>query len=233
MVDWRGLDFGISEEDIRTRIGKMVSDTGFMENSAPYADEWDHANPDLSSWEVFFDLQEYYFQELHAEREGNEGATWLLRAKWDQQRRNQPDVLPQLYSDDYAGWEANVLQLTCDDNPILTQREIGESDPAPLVDYLNTSREIAAVSSDYLSTAKDVEDNKGHMANMQRLVSLVDSRLEALGRGMMFADDLQSQIQGNVGRLGIFGRSDRLTYIGMLVILGIVLLTVFFVDRFA
>ena len=233
MADWRELDFGISEEDILARIRKMVDDTEFIENSAPYADEWDHANPDLSSWKLFFDLQEYYFQELHAENEGNDGAIWLLQARWDQQRRNEPDVLPYLYSDDYVGWRGNVLQLTCDGNHSLTQREIGESDPTLLIDYLNTTKKIASVSADYLSTAKEVEDNMKHEANMQRLVSLVDSRLEALGRGMMFTDDLQTQIHGDMGRPRIFGRSERLTHIVMIVILGIILATVLLIDHYA
>ena len=228
MADWRELDFGISEEDILARIRKMVDDTEFMENSAPYADNWDHANPDLSSWEVFFDLQEYYFQELHAEREGIEGSIWILQAKWDQQRRDEPDVLPPLYWDDYSGWEINVLQLTCDDSNILTQREIGESDSTLLIDYLNTSKKIASVSADYLSTAKDVEDNTQHMANMQRLVSLVDLRLEALGRGMMFTDDVQT-----VGHPRMSGRGERRTHIAMIVILGIIVVTVLLLDRYA
>ncbi|MGY8755712.1 MAG: hypothetical protein ACKVIR_08470 [Candidatus Poseidoniales archaeon] len=220
MADWRELDFGISEEEILARIRKMVSDTEFMENSAPYADNWDHSNPDLSSWEVFFDLREYWIQELHAEREGIEGSIWLLQAKWDQQRRDEPNVLPPLYCDDYSGWEINVLQLTCDDSDGLTQREIGESDSTLLIDYLNTSKKIASVSADYLSTAKDVEGNAQHMANMQRLVSFVDLRLEALDRGMMFTDNLQTD-----SRSRIFGRGDRRAHIAMIVLLGIIVVT--------
>ena len=219
MADWRELDFDISEEDILARIRKMVDDTEFIENSAPYADNWDHANPDLSSWEVFFDLQEYWIQELHAEREGIEGSIWLLQAKWDQQRRDKPNVLPPLYWDDYSGWKINVLQLTCDDSDGLTQREIGESNSTLLIDYLNTSKKIASVSADYLSTAKGVEDNTQHMANMQRLVSLVDSRLEALDRGMMFTDDIQT-VGGRIS-----GRGDRRAHIAMIVLLGIIVVT--------
>ena len=127
--------------------------------------------------------------------------------------------MPPLYCDDYSGWEINVLQLTYDDSDGLTQREIGESDSTLLIDYLNTSKKIASVSADYLSTAKDVEGNAQHMANMQRLVSFVDLRLEALDRGMMFTDDIQT-VGGRIS-----GRGDRRAHIAMIVLLGIIVVT--------
>lgn len=73
-----------------------------------------------------------------------------------------------------------------------------------------------------------MEDNTQHMANMQRLVSLVDSRLEALDRGMMFTDEIQT-----VGRSRISGRGERRTHIAMIVILGIILVTVLLLNRYA
>jgi hypothetical protein len=206
MIDWRDVEFGISEEEILARVRTMVADTDFIENNAPHADEWDHANPDLSNWALFFNLEFYWIQEYHAEREGREGRTWLLQAKWDQQRRERPDELPTLYTDDYAGWVANVLQSTCDDSDGLTQREIGDSDPTALIDYLNTSKTIASASAESLGSGEDASKNKQHVANMQELMRLVDSRLEALDRGMMFPDDLQDQLAGRTADMThIFG----------------------------
>ena len=221
MTNWRDVDFGISEEEILARVEKMVADTDFIENNAPHADEWDHTNPDLSSWALFFNLEFYWIQEYHAEREGSEGNTWLLQAKWDQQRREQPNELPNLYTDDYAGWVANVLQSTCDENPILTQREIGDSDHTLLKDYLNTSKTIASASAEYLRSADDASKNKQHVANMQELMRLVDSRLEALDRGMMFPDDLQDKLAARtVDMTHIFGGNvERVGYLRPIIFL--------------
>ena len=194
------LIFGVSEQEILSRVNVMIGDTDYMQNHAVYRDDWDQQNPSLSSWELFFDLEHHIAHSIDAEREGVDSKSWLLKAKWDQKKRERPDSVPTIYADDLAGWEADIEQLTCDGNPSVTQRELGEADPSQLIDYLETSKKIATACAEQLGAAKDVADRKLHISNMKNLVAMADARLEALSQGRMFITEFTRGSQGMAGK---------------------------------
>ena len=201
---WREISFGTTEAEVLELVTEMVADAFYAGGvDSNTFGSWDQDDPDLEELDLWRDLRDWT-NRMDDPTERLERLDWLVKANWDQLHRSDPD-----HPDLRETIDLYILEIMdCApakaggslDDYVDREMEIGDVNPAALVDHLLLCKRLAqAVQFD--------ESLSRYLREYPVVVStLVDERLTAIVSGRMFPKEKFDPDRINL--VEIFGEDD-------------------------